>query len=99
MSKRVLIKPHITEKSSRLMEEGKYSFVVGLDTTKPEIRNAIEQHYDGVKVLDVRTMVVPGKRRRQFRRGAALQGRTSGYKKAIVQIDPEGEVIDFFENV
>jgi large subunit ribosomal protein L23 len=100
MSKRVLIKPHVTEKSSRQMEEGKYSFVVGLEASKPEIRAAIEHHYPGVKIESVRTMIVPGKRRRQFRRGSSLEGRTSGYKKAIVKIDlVEGEVINFYENV
>jgi large subunit ribosomal protein L23 len=82
-----------------MMQEGKYAFVVGLDTSKPEIRQAVEQRYPGVKVEHVRTMIVPGKRRRRRQRGGMVEGRTSGYKKAIVQIDLDGEIIDFYEGV
>jgi large subunit ribosomal protein L23 len=81
------------------MEEGKYTFVCDLDATKPEIRRAVENRYPGVDVDDVRTNIVPGKRRRQFRDGNMIEGRTSGFKKAIVDLDPEGEQIDFFEGI
>lgn len=81
------------------MEKGKYSFVCDLEATKPEIRRAVETRYPGVKVSSVRTQVVPGKRRRQFREGNMIEGRTSGFKKAIVDIDSEGEQIDFFEGI
>jgi len=99
MSKRVLIRPYVTEKTTYQMEEGKYSFVVDLDANKPEIRQAIQRRYPGVKVKKVRTQIVPGKRRRQFRQGSMIEGRTSGYKKAIVEVDPEGDDIDFFEGI
>jgi large subunit ribosomal protein L23 len=99
MSKRVLIRPYVTEKTTYQMEEGKYSFICGLDATKPEIRQAIEDRYPGVDVANVRTQVVPGKRRRQFRQGNMIEGRTSGFKKAIVELDPDGEQIDFFEGI
>lgn len=99
MSKRVLIKPYVTEKTTRLMQEAKYTFVVGMDTTKTEIRKAIEARYPGVDVQSVRTQVVPAKRRRRYSRGGVIEGRTSGFKKAIVQVDPSGEQIDFFESV
>ena len=99
MSQRVLIRPYVTEKTTYQMEEGKYSFICGLDATKPEIRQAIEQRYPGVEVANVRTQIVPGKRRRQFRQGNMIEGRTSGFKKAIVEIDPDGEQIDFFEGI
>lgn len=99
MSQRVLIRPYVTEKTTYQMQEGKYSFVCGLDATKPEIRRAVEQRYPGVKVANVRTQIVPGKRRRQFREGNMIEGRTSGFKKAIVELDPDGEQIDFFEGI
>jgi large subunit ribosomal protein L23 len=99
MSKRVLFRPYVTEKSTIQMEEGKYSFVVDLKASKPEIRQAVEERYDGVNVASVRTQVVPGKRRRQFRQGNMIEGRTSGFKKAIVELDPDGEQIDFFEGI
>lgn len=99
MSDRVLIRPYVTEKTTMQMEEGTYSFVCDLEATKPEIRHAIEQRYPEVKVSSVRTQVVPGKRRRQFREGNMIEGRTSGFKKAIVDLDSEGEQIDFFEGI
>jgi len=99
MSERVLIRPYVTEKTTYQMQEGKYSFICGLDASKPEIRQAIEERYPGVNVLNVRTQVVPGKRRRQFRQGNMIEGRTSGFKKAIVELDPEAEQIDFFEGI
>jgi large subunit ribosomal protein L23 len=99
MSDRVLIRPYVTEKTTYQMQEGKYSFVCGLEASKPEIRQAIEERYPGVKVANVRTQVVPGKRRRQFRDGNMIEGRTSGFKKAIVELDPDGEQIDFFEGI
>jgi len=99
MSKRVLIRPYVTEKTTQQMQEGKYSFMCGLDATKTEIRRAVEHRYDGVEVEDVRTQIVPGKRRRQFRDGNMIEGRTSGFKKAIVDLDPDGEQIDFFEGI
>lgn len=99
MSKRVLIRPYVTEKTTFQMQEGKYSFICGLDATKPEIRKAVEERYPEVKVANVRTQIVPGKRRRQFRQGNMIEGRTSGFKKAIVELDEEGEQIDFFEGI
>ena len=38
----ILIKPIVTEKSTALMEEGKYTFQVPLNVTKIEIRQAVE---------------------------------------------------------
>lgn len=99
MSNRVLIRPYVTEKTTHQMEEGKYTFVCGLDATKPEIRRAVENRYPEVEVDDVRTQIVPGKRRRQFREGNMIEGRTSGFKKAIVSLDAESEQIDFFEGI
>jgi large subunit ribosomal protein L23 len=99
MSDRVLIRPYVTEKTTQQMTGGKYSFVCSLEASKPEIRQAIEQRYPGVDVANVRTQVVPGKRRRQFRDGNMIEGRTSGFKKAIVELDPDGEQIDFFEGI
>jgi len=99
MSQRVLIRPYVTEKTTQQMAEGKYSFVCSLEASKPEIRQAIEERYPDVNVTNVRTQVVPGKRRRQFRDGNMIEGRTSGFKKAIVELDSEGEQIDFFEGI
>jgi len=39
----ILIRPIITEKSTALMEEGKYTFRVPLTATKIQIRQAVEE--------------------------------------------------------
>lgn len=99
MNKEVLIRPLVTEKMTALMEAGHYAFVVRKDANKIEIREAVESRYPGVKIKEVRTMVVRGKRRNQFTRRGLVQGRLSSFKKAIVTLAPDSEQIDFFEEV
>ncbi|MBT8401001.1 MAG: 50S ribosomal protein L23 [Rhodothermia bacterium] len=99
MNKEVLIRPLVTEKMTALMEEGHFAFVVNKDANKIEIREAVESRYPGVKIKEVRTMIVRGKRRNQFTRRGLVQGRLSSFKKAIVTLQPDSEQIDFFEEV
>ena len=87
----ILIKPIVTEKSTALMKEGKYTFQVPLNVTKIEIRQAVEQVFN-VKVQAVNTMRYEGKMKRLGR----TQGRRSDWKKAIVTLKP-GETIELFE--
>ncbi len=89
----ILVKPIITEKTTALMEEGKYTFRVPLAANKIEIRQAVEQIFK-VKVEAVNTMRYEGKMKRLGR----YQGRRSDWKKAIVTLKP-GETIEFFEGV
>ena len=94
----ILIAPVLTEKSTRLTEEGRhYAFRVASDANKIQIRKAIEERYPEVQVKEVRTMVVRGKRRRQMTKRGLVQGRKASYKKAIVTL-AAGE-IDFYEAV
>lgn len=94
----IILAPVLTEKSTRLADEGRhYSFRVAKDANKLEIRRAIEDRYPDVVVKEVRTMVVRGKRRRQFTRRGLVQGRQAAWKKAVVSLEA-GE-IDFYEAV
>ena len=93
----ILIEPILTEKSARLMEEGHYAFKVQKEANKIQIRAAIEERYPDVQVKEVRTMIVRGKRRRQFTRKGVVEGRKTGYKKAVVTLR-SGE-IDLYEAV
>ena len=98
MAKSIILKPIVTEKMTRLMEEGRhYAFEVAKDANKIEIRQALEERYPGVEIKEVRTMIVRGKRKRQMTRRGVVQGRKASYKKAIVTLR-SGE-IDFFESV
>ena len=87
----VLIRPVITEKTTMLMEEGKYTFRVPLTANKVQIRQAVEKIFN-VKVEKVATIRVLGKTKRMGR----TQGKRSDYKKAIVTLKA-GESIEFFE--
>jgi large subunit ribosomal protein L23 len=87
----IIIRPIITEKSNRLMEDAKkYTFEVAMDATKHEIKHAIKTLF-GVKVLKVNTMIVKPRKRRVFGKFRRY-GYTRAYKKAIVTIDPSQEI-------
>ena len=87
----IRIRPIVTEKSTALMEQGKYTFRVPLAATKIQIRQAVEQIFK-VKVQAVNTMRYEGKLKRMGR----TQGRRSDWKKAVVTLKP-GEAIELFE--
>ncbi len=99
MSNEILIRPLVTEKLTQLMEQGHFTFQVKQEANKIEIRSAIESRYPGVKIKEVRTMIVRGKRRTQMTRRGRVEGRRSSYKKAIITLTPDSEQIDFFEEV
>ena len=78
--------PLVTERSYSLFQQGRYTFRVAKDATKPEIAHALEEVYEaqGIKVVAVNTIRMHGKVRRTGRRG--ITGRTSDWKKAIVTL-------------
>jgi large subunit ribosomal protein L23 len=86
----LLTTPHITEKSSLAMQNANtYSFRVLRNSTKPEIKAAVELMF-GVKVANVNVVNETGK----TRRFGKLQGRTQDIKKAYVRLAP-GQTIDY----
>ena len=89
----ILVRPLITEKTTMLMQEGKYAFVVAKTANKIEIAKAVETVFN-VKVLAVNTVNVMGKTKRMGRH----EGKRPDNKKAIVKLAP-GERIEFFEGV
>lgn len=89
----ILVRPLITERTTALMQEGKYVFVVDKRANKIQIGKAVEEVFK-VKVAAVNTVNVLGKMKRMGR----SMGKRSDYKKAIVKLAP-GETIEFFEGV
>ncbi len=84
--------PRITEKGTRLKEKSNVlTFEVRTDANKVQVRKAIEGIFK-VKVVDVTTVNVAGKRKRMGMR----EGRKSDWKKAYVTLK-SGEKIDIFE--
>ena len=86
----ILIRPLISERSTDLMTEGKFVFVVDKRANKIQIAAAVEEIFK-VDVLAVNTVNVKGKVKRRGR----TVGRTASYKKAIVKL-AAGQTIEFF---
>lgn len=89
----IIKKPIITEKSTRLVAENRYTFQVDKRATKPQIKEAVESFFD-VHVIGVKTANIPGQTRRvgRIRRSVKLPG----FKKASVEVK-KGEKIKGFE--
>jgi large subunit ribosomal protein L23 len=91
----VLVKPILTEKANAQQESmRRFVFRVDRKANKLEIKKAVEEFY-GVNVIDVNTLVVPGKNKTRFTKAGYIQGRKSAYKKATVTV-AEGETIDLY---
>ena len=89
----IILKPVITERTYQMYVQGRYTFRVAKDASKTEIKKALEEQYEaqGIKVRDVNTMTMRGKKRRYLRRGTV--GHTPAWKKAIVTLG-EGQKIE-----
>jgi len=90
----IILRPVITEKSMDRIGEGKYTFIVRRDATKPQIRRAIEELFD-VEVAKVNTITTRGKMRRVGR----FSGRRPDGKKAIVTLKEGQRIRQFFEEL
>lgn len=90
----ILVKPILTEKSYDAIANKRYTFVVNKKANKTQIKRAVEELFD-VKVDSVNTMNYSGKLKRQGK----TEGRTSSFKKAIVQLTDNSKPIAFFENL
>jgi large subunit ribosomal protein L23 len=91
---RIIKKYLVTEKSTAAKDENsKYTFRVDGGANKIEIGIAVEKLFK-VKVLDVRVMNVPGKKKRIGK----IVGEKSSWKKAIVTVAKDNR-IEIFEGV
>jgi large subunit ribosomal protein L23 len=77
------------------MADRKYAFKVLKSATKPEIANAVETMFKGVKVADVNTINMKSKPKRL----GVHAGRTATWKKAIVTLTADSKPIEFFEGL
>jgi large subunit ribosomal protein L23 len=90
----IVIGPLITERTYQLYTQGRYTFRVSRRASKTEIKLALEEQYgaQNIKVRDVNTVMMRGKKRRSQRR-ASSTGHTADWKKAIVTLG-EGQKIE-----
>ncbi len=94
----VIRRPIITEKSTDLREvANRYVFEVDVRANKTQIRKAVEKMFN-VRVKDVRTAIVRGKRSVVMNRAGRFEGYRPNWKKAYVTL-AEGDSIDLFDVV
>ena len=91
----ILRKPLLTEKSNTMKaDKNIVCFQVSVRANKKEIKDAVEKMF-GVKVENVSTAIVHGKRRRYGR----SVGMKPDWKKAYVKIKEGEKKIEFFEGM
>lgn len=88
----IIIRPFITEKSNAEVASGKYTFVVAVDATKTEIKQAVEKLFQ-VRVLQVNTANFEGK----IKRMGVHTGPRASWKKAVVKIDMDPKPVSYLE--
>lgn len=88
----IILRPLVTERATKLMEENKYAFVVHKKANKIEIKKAVEKLFN-VNVQSVNTMNMKGK----FRRVGVHRGYCPDWKKAVVTLEEGSKPIEIFE--
>ena len=87
----IIVRPLITEKSMKLVDEGKYTFEVKQGANKVEVKKAVEELFK-VDVTAINMMNTQRKRRRVGK----YEGLRPAVQKAIVTL-AEGQKLDVFE--
>lgn len=90
----ILLRPVLTEKGYSAISQKTYAFVVAKNSTKTQIKNAVEEIF-GVNVAKVNTVNYDGKVKRLGRH----EGKTAGYKKAVVTLTSDSKSIEFFDSL
>lgn len=91
----VIIRPVVSEKSYALLDEGVYTFIVAPSASKPEIRQAVEAIWPGVKVKKVNTLNRKGKSRRHRR--SPKMTKLADTKRAIITLAEGSDSIEIFQ--
>ncbi|MCM3598877.1 MULTISPECIES: 50S ribosomal protein L23 [Bacillaceae] len=88
----IIKRPVITELSTDLMTEKKYTFEVDVKANKTQVKDAIEAIF-GVKVEKVNVLNYKGK----YKRVGRYTGLTNKRKKAVVKLTADSKEIELFE--
>jgi large subunit ribosomal protein L23 len=91
----VILKPVVTEKSMEGYADKKYTFLVHTESTKSQIKEAVEKMFEGAKVKKVNTMNLDGKNKRR----GVVTGKTAKAKKAIVWLTEDSKDIEIFSGL
>ena len=90
-AREIILRPVITEASTALFDDKRYTFDVDVRATKTQVKNAIQEIFD-VKVVKVNIMNVKGKLKRQGR----YEGYTKKRRKAVVTLSADSKEIKLF---
>lgn len=93
MTGNIIIRPIITEKSMKDVNNSKFTFEVLKSADKGQIKREIEQKF-GINVINISTMVVKGGTNRVGAR--RVEVKKSPWKKAIVTLKKD-QKIDLFD--
>lgn len=88
----ILISPIFSEKTIKEAGQGRFTFRVGLKTTKPQIKEAVEENFN-VKVKNTKTLIVKGRKKNVGKKRTSLK--LGPWKKAIVTL-LSGQKIEIF---
>lgn len=88
----IIKRPVITERSSELMADKKYTFEVDVRANKTQVKDAVEEIF-GVKVEKVNVMNYKGK----FKRMGRFGGYTNKRRKAVITLTQDSKEIELFE--
>ena len=92
-SYKIILKPIVTEKATKLSEFNKVVFEVASTTNKIDIKSAVEKLFS-VKVKAVNIINIKGK----VKRFKGVLGKRNGIKKAVITLE-EGNTIDISAGV
>lgn len=88
----IIKRPVITERSTDLMADKKYTFEVDVKATKTQVKKAVEEIFD-VSVDKVNILNYKGKLKRMGR----FAGYTNKRRKAIITLKEGSNEIELFE--
>ncbi|WP_042353179.1 50S ribosomal protein L23 [Bacillus massiliigorillae] len=88
----IIKRPVITERSSEIMADKKYTFEVDVKANKTQVKDAVQEIFS-VKVEKVNIMNYKGK----FKRMGKHAGYTNKRRKAIVTLTQDSKDIEIFE--
>ena len=88
----IIKRPVITERSTDLMADKKYTFEVDVRANKTQVKDAVQEIF-GVQVEKVNIMNYKGK----FKRMGKHAGYTNKRRKAIVKLTADSKEIELFE--
>ena len=91
-AREIIKRPVITEASTDIMADKKYTFEVDVRANKTQVKDAVQEIF-GVKVEKVNIMNYKGK----FKRMGKFGGYTNKRRKAIVKLTEDSNEIELFE--